>query len=148
VPAPELEQLVRAARCVFTSPLRRSRESAALLAPGTTPLVDPDFRETELPSGFRSRVRLTPELWGLIARSAWFCGWSAGVETSTAARGRAAKAAALLTARAARDDVVALVGHGMMNILIARHLRAAGWRGPRLPSQKHWGFGVYERNDP
>ncbi len=144
-PGPALEQLIREARCVFASPLRRSRESAAVLNPSVTPIVDPEFREAELPSAFRSSLRLPPELWGWVARSAWFCGWSLGADTFAAARERAAKAAALLRARAAKDGVVALVGHGMMNILIAGHLRAAGWRGPRLPSRKHWGFGVYER---
>ena len=146
-PGAALIQLIGAARCVFTSPLRRSRESAALLAPGTTTVIDVGFRDADLPCAFRSQLRLPPELWGLIARSAWFCGWAAGAESFTAARDRAAKSAALLRARAEQDDVVALVGHGMMNILIAGHLRAAGWRGPRLPSRKHWGFAVYERND-
>ena len=140
-----LEQLVRSARCVFTSPLKRARESAALLAPGVTALVDPDFREADLPCAFHSSLRLRPELWGLVARSAWLCGWSGGVESFPAARRRAAKAAALLQARAAQNEVVALVGHGMMNILIAHHLRAAAWRGPRIPSRKHWQFGIYER---
>lgn len=146
-PGAALVQLVGEARCVFTSPLRRSRESAALLAPGIATLVDEQFREADLPCAFRSQLRLPPEMWGLIARSAWLCGWSAGVESFSAARARAATSTALLTARAEKDHVVALVGHGMMNILIAGQLRAAGWRGPRLPSRRHWGFGVYVRDD-
>jgi hypothetical protein len=32
-----------------------------------------------------------------------------------------------------------------MNILIAAQLRRAGWSGPLLPPQRHWGFAVYER---
>lgn len=146
-PGDRLVQLVRSAGSVFTSPLRRSRESAGLLVPDATPVVEVAFREAELPCAFRSRLRLPPEMWGFIARSAWLCGWSGGVESVTAARERAARAAGLLSERATRDGVVALVGHGMMNILIAGRLRGAGWRGPRLPSRKHWGFGIYERND-
>ena len=146
-PPAALVELIHQAKCVFTSPLRRSRESAALLAPGAATVVDADFREAELPCEFHAGARLPPEVWGLFARSAWLCGWAAGVETFSAARARAAKAAAVLGARAARDGLVVLVGHGFMNILIARQLRAAGWRGPRLPSQKHWGFAIYERND-
>jgi broad specificity phosphatase PhoE len=144
-PPAALRAFMRGATSVFTSPLRRSRESAARLAPGVATLVDADFREAELPCGFRSGLRLWPGMWGLVARSAWCCGWSAGVETFAAARQRAAKAAALLRARAARDGLVVLVGHGFLNILIARHLRAAGWRGPPLPSQAHWGFAIYAR---
>ena len=144
-PSAELERLSRTAKCLITSPLRRSRDSARLLAPATAPLIDPCFREAELPSAFRSSLRLRPELWAGLARSAWFCGWSAGVETFRAARERASKAASVLTGHAEACGAVVLVGHGLMNILIARRLRAAGWRGPRFPSPQHWTFGVYER---
>jgi len=144
-PSAELERLSRTAKCLITSPLRRSRDSARLLAPATAPLIDPCFREAELPSAFRSSLRLRPELWAGLARSAWFCGWSAGVETFRAARDRASKAASVLTGYAEACGAVVLVGHGLMNILIARRLRAAGWRGPRFPSPQHWTFGVYER---
>lgn len=135
-PGKELEQHVRGAHCVAASPLRRSRESALLLAPSAQPLVDACFREGELPSAFRSALRLGPEVWAWLARSAWFCGWSGGVESFREARARAAQAAALLTAEARRGLVV-LVGHGLMNILIARQLRRTGWRGPRFPSSQH-----------
>ena len=144
-PDAALAQLIGSARHVFTSPLRRSRESAALLAPGLAPVVGAEFREADLPCDFQSGLRLRPELWGVLARSRWFCGWSAGVDSVAVVRQRAAKAAVLLQERAAHNDVVVLVGHGMMNILIARELRGAGWRGPMVPSRRHWGFGVYER---
>jgi broad specificity phosphatase PhoE len=144
-PSAELERLSREATCLVTSPLRRSRDSARLLAPTTVPRVDECFREAELPSAIPSGLRLRPKLWAALARAAWFCGWSAGVESFRAARERAAKAASVLTGHADEGGVVVLVGHGLMNFLIARRLRAAGWRGPRLPSTKHWTFGVYER---
>jgi len=144
-PSADLEQLSRMAKCLVTSPLRRSRDSAQLLAPATAPLVDPCFREAELPCAIRSGLRLRPRLWEWLARSAWFCGWSAGAESFKAARARASRAASLLTARAEACGAVVLVGHGLMNILIARRLRIAGWRGPRFPSPQHWTFGVYER---
>ena len=147
-PDPALDRLIRSAACVFTSPLKRSRESAALLVPGMSSVVAAEFREADLPSEFRSGLRLRPGLWGLLARSAWLCGWSAGVDSLAMVRERAKQAAALLQERAAREDVVALIWHGMMNMLIARELRAAGWRGPRLPSRRHWGFAVYERGGP
>src|SRR3989442_6434751 len=79
-----------------------------------------------------------------LARSAWFCGWSAGVESLKGARERASKAASLLTARAEACGAVVLVGHGLMNILIARRLRVAGWHGPRFPRAHHLAICVYE----
>jgi hypothetical protein len=111
----------------------------------TLPLIDPCFREAELPSAIRSGLRLRPEMWTWLARSAWFCGWSAGVESLGAARERAAEAASVLIGHAESFGAVVLVGHGLMNILIAQRLRAAGWRGPRFPSSRHWTFGAYER---
>ena len=130
---------------MLASPLRRSLDSAHLLAPGAEPLVDARFREAELPAAFRSSLRLRPEVWAWLARAAWFCGWSAGVESCRRARQRAASAAQLLVEHAERGAVV-LVGHGLMNVLIARQLRAEGWQGPRLPSPDHWTFGIYKRS--
>src|SRR2546428_10062667 len=144
-PSADLEQLSRIAKCLVTSPLRRSRDSAQLLAPATAPLVDPCFREAELPCAIRSGLRLRPRLWEWLARSAWFCGWSAGAESFKAARARASRAASLLTAPAEACGAGGLVRHGLMNILIAPRPRIAGWRRPRFPSPQHWTFGVYER---
>lgn len=144
-PSAELERLSREAKCLVATPLRRSRDSAQLLAPSIQPLIDPCFREAELPSAIRSGLRLRPMIWAGLARGAWFCGWSKGVESFRAARERAATAASVLTGHAEEVGMVVLVGHGLMNILIARRLRAAGWRGPRVPSTRHWTFGVYER---
>lgn len=144
-PSAKLQELVRAADAVVASPLRRSLESAALLAPTASPLVDGCFREAELPCAFRSGLRLSPNSWALLARVAWFCGWSAGVETFGGARGRARRAAEMLAAHAAARGPVVLVGHGLFNVFIAARLRAAGWKGPVLPPRSHWGFAVYER---
>jgi len=143
-PGAELEQLARQATCLIATPLRRSLESARLLAPSITPIVDAHFQEPDLPCAIRSELRLSPDLWAGLARTAWFCGWSAGVEPFKAARARASKAAAVLSARA-EAGIVVVVGHGLMNVFIARQLRRSGWRGPRLPLQRHWAFDVYEQ---
>jgi broad specificity phosphatase PhoE len=142
-PGVELQRHVRVAQCVVASTLRRSLESARLLAPSAELLIDACFREAELPSAIRSGLRLRPKVWAGLARLAWFCGWSAGVESFRDARERAAQAAAILIAQAAERGAVVLVGHGLMNVLIARQLRTAGWRGPRFPSVRHWAFGMY-----
>ena len=142
-PGADLEQLIRDARCLIASPLRRSIESARLIAPAVVPLIDDHFREPALPCAITSRLRLRPAVWTTLARTAWLCGWSAGVESFKAARTRAAAAAQILIARAEAAGSVALLGHGFMNILIAGRLRAVGWKGPRFPPPRHWAFGVY-----
>ena len=143
-PGPELVDLVRGASCIVTSPLRRSLESAHLLAPGVKPMTDRLVQEAALPSAFPSNLRLSPDAWRVLARVAWFCCWSGGVESFRAARKRAAQAAAMLIERSRTHPTIAVVAHGMMNILIARDLRANGWRGPWIPSPRHWSYGVYQ----
>lgn len=147
-PSAELQHLVRTADGVVASPLRRSRESASLLAPTGLPLIDECFREAELPFAISWGLRVPPGIWAGLARVAWCCGWSPEVESFAAARGRAARAAGILAAHAGARGTVVLVGHGLMNILIAAKLRAAGWSGPVLPGQRHWGFAVYDNPRP
>ena len=144
-PGAELEHLARQATQLIATPLRRSLESARLLAPSVVPVVDAHFQEADLPSAIRSGVRFSPDVWAFLARTAWFCGWSPGVETFKAARARASTAAAILARYAETQGVVVLVGHGLMNFFIARQLRRRGWRGQRFPIQRHWAFAVYER---
>jgi len=40
---------------------------------------------------------------------------------------------------------VILVGHGLMNRLIAKQLRYKHWQGPASPGKKYWKYGVYIR---
>lgn len=107
-------------------------------------MIEADVREAALPCAFRSGLRLPPALWGGVARTGWFCGWSGGVESFGATRRRAARAAQMLQALARQGDVV-VIGHGLMNALIAAQLRALGWKGPRFPSRAHWQFASYSQ---
>jgi broad specificity phosphatase PhoE len=139
-PSADLTRLARDARLLIVSPLRRSRDSAQLLRAETAPTVEEDLREAPLPSAFRSSIRLPPALWAGIARSAWFSGWSPAVEGFSETRRRAKRAAERLHALASEYGDIVVIGHGLMNVLVADGLRGLGWRGPRLPSRAHWGF--------
>jgi broad specificity phosphatase PhoE len=124
--------------CLVTSTMRRAVESAAVLAPGRAPLVNPLFDEAETPTAIRTRLALTPGHWDAIARGAWFLGWSPGVESLNHARRRAARAAAHLAGLATDHGSALLVGHGMLNTLIADALRQEGWIGMGRP-RAYWG---------
>lgn len=145
LPTAELQQLAREASRVIATPLRRSAESAPLLAPPVAPIVDAHFQEPDLPSALRTSVRLSPDIWAFLARTAWFLGWSPDVETFRAMRARASAAATILVAHAEAEGMVLVVGHGLINFFIARQLCRRGWRGPRFTLQRHWSFSVYER---
>jgi broad specificity phosphatase PhoE len=144
-PPAELVGIARSSRVLASSPLRRSLESAQAVAPGGAPRVDPLFREVALPAGIRAGLRLRPTLWSSLARLTWYLGWSPDIESYTAARERAALAAAALAGLAAAEETVLLVGHGIMNGMIGRRLRRAGWNGPWVRSRHHWAFMVYRR---
>lgn len=144
-PPAELVQIARSSRVLAASTLRRSLESAALVAPGVKQQVNPLFREVFLPTDFHSGLRLPPKMWTSIARSAWYTGWSPGVESFAEARERAALAAMVLVELASAYESVLLVGHGLMDGLIGRRLRRSGWKGPRLRPRRLWSFDIFRR---
>ena len=127
LPPPALAVLAASAGCIVTSTLRRSVESAALLAPGRAIISDPLFAEAGMPLPAADRQAVRPRHWNVTGRIAWVLGWSRGRETWRAARHRAHQAAARLDQLAHEHDSVLLVGHGLLNLLIQRALRAAGW---------------------
>ncbi|SRR5258705_182151 len=130
VPPPAtLKARAEAVGCIATSNLQRARESAQLVAPNRPILSDALFAEAEIPAAISMRLTLAPRYWSVLARAAWFCGWSRGVESLRQARIRAQRAAERLAALAAEHGSVMLVGHGMMNWLISRALRRGDWRG-------------------
>ncbi len=138
--APPAELVVRAATIplVVTSTIRRARDSAALVAPGRPALNDPLFDEAGLPTSIELGVALRPIHWGALARVAWLLGWSGDVESLREATSRAARAADRLAGLALTHGSVMLVGHGMLNTLICRELRRAGWKGTGSP-RTYWG---------
>lgn len=144
-PSAALQQLADASAVLVASPMRRSLDSAAVLRPGAPPLVEPLVQEVDSPSAIRSGLRLPAKLWSVLARLAWYCGWSPGAESYPAARRRAVEAAAHLAALAQAHGRILLIGHGIMNGLIGKRLRRAGWSGPWFRLYRHWGFAVYTR---
>jgi broad specificity phosphatase PhoE len=146
-PSAELLRIARSCRLLTTSQLRRSIESAKVVAaPHLTPQVNPVFQEVSTPTEIHSGLRMPPKAWKAVARSAWYSGWSPGVESFAEARRRARLAAMILIELASAHQSVLLVGHGIFNGLIGRRLRRAGWRGPRLRPRRLWAFAVYERD--
>ena len=142
-PPEDLVRLGRSCRVVAASTLRRSLESAELVVPGIAPRVHAMFKEVAPPTQIRIGLRLRPQLWSWLARAAWYCGWSPGVESYAEARERAAAAAEALTDLALEEESVILVGHGIMNGMIGKQLRHAGWSGPLLRPRRLWAHATY-----
>jgi hypothetical protein len=82
-------------------------------------LLFPLFRETELPNVLTiiGGLKLNPNIYAVILRCLWFCGYSWGCESLKNAKDRAKIASDLLVEYAQEQTTVALVGHGFFNIL-------------------------------
>jgi broad specificity phosphatase PhoE len=78
-----------------------------------------------------------------LFRLAWFCGFDSRAETASMAAQRAGEGAEKLISLAQEAEAVFLVGHGVMNSLIAKQLLTRGARGPRLTHSRYWDCSIY-----
>ncbi len=143
-PSPETLAELRHANYVACSDLPRSVESAHVLGFGHSYVADELFRESALPHFDSGSIALPITAWVTVCRLLWLAGFSQNGENYTAAKARARQAANQLIGLAETHGSVLLVGHGLMNYLIAQQLRANGWRGPVKPGKRFWEYGVYE----
>ncbi len=131
---------------VVCSHLIRSIESAKALGYSEIYLQEPLFRETTIPHFNSGSIALPISVWIVILRLLWLVGFSRNGESLANTRRRAREAAAKLVQLAGEHQNVLLVGHGFINLFIARELRKCGWLGPSKPGKEYWGYGVYEQS--
>lgn len=87
-------------------------------------------------------MRLPAAVWVALFRLLWLCGFSRNAD-SIQKTGIRAKAAAQKLMTLAEKGPVLLVGHGIMNRLIARELIAAGWLAPASHTNNYWSANDY-----
>lgn len=134
-------QIANSASTIVTSTSLRAISSVEVL--GQHPSLEEGlFCEAQLPYARWGLLRLPPSAWAGFFRLLWFLGYSNECEALGAARARAKTAANRLVSLAAKGPVL-LVGHGIMNRLIAKELLSRGWSGPSGPSSAYWGCSVY-----
>ncbi|MCZ4059366.1 histidine phosphatase family protein [Pantoea sp. LMR881] len=135
--------IARQASVVVCSPLPRARSSLTQL--GLHPQeIDDLFSEVAIPLLRSDRVQLPTTLWLALLRLLWLCGYAGESESVLHARNRASLAADKLIAFS-RHGTVLLLGHGIMNKLIARELRKRGWQAEKHASSRHWSSAIYHR---
>lgn len=145
-PPSEAVCVSKSCRSVVCSDLPRSIESAKALALPKIDLVDSVFRESDLPHANWRYPKLTLLTWLLFFRALWFLGYSNNGEPISTAKQRAQIAFVKLKQMADEHGSVMLIGHGIVNRLVAKKLRSNGWQGPKNPGNNYWEFGVYEYN--
>ena len=142
-PPPFSKTLAFSALQIVSSPLPRALSS--LNALGRQPdLIDEVFKEADLPIFHLPGFRLAPAWWAALLRIMWLCGFSPHVEPLEMAKQRAVQAARILVTFAqASNGPVLLMGHGVMNRLIARRLIASGWQAHSREGNGYWNVAIY-----
>lgn len=135
--------IARQASVIVCSPLPRAQSSLALL--GLDPVeVDAIFSEVSVPLLPSERLELPAFIWLMLLRTLWLCGYASETESLKLARQRAARAAEKLISLSEKGHVL-LLGHGIMNKMIARELRKRGWQAEKHASSRHWSSAIYHR---
>lgn len=142
----ETRRLAQEAGYVVSSPLGRCVRSLEYLLGRSGSPVDDRCAEAHLPYLELDAPRLPVKAWRLLFRSAWFLGFAAHTESIGSSSVRAGQAADRLIELAERHGSVLLLGHGIMNVLIAWQLRKRGWRGPlHLLLKDYWKPSIYRK---
>jgi broad specificity phosphatase PhoE len=99
------------------------------------------------PPNFPSWFKLSPKLWGFIARVWWwYFNHHEGQESRAQAEARADQAAAMLIELADGGENVVVLAHGFFNHLIGRSLkRKHGWKLVESEGYKYWSMRRFER---
>lgn len=134
-------RLAAGAEVIVTSTLPRARSSLEKLG-RTAHKVDALYCEVAMPVMPLTFPALPPALWLPLLRVMWIFGYAWQVESYAQAKQRAALAAEQLIQLSASGHVL-LVGHGIMNKLIARRLRHLGWLGEKHASSRYWSSAIY-----
>ena len=128
---------------VVCSDLERSIHSAKKLEFKQFHCSDAIFKEADLPHFDQSLIKLPVTVWLTILRIMCLFGFKKNGESFSQAKSRAKHAANKLIALSDTNEKVILVGHGLMNRLIAKQLILNNWQGPTSPGKKYWEFGLY-----
>ena len=144
-PTSEAMAAVRNIGLAATSTAPRALTSLAAL--GIAPTIkDSVFCEAALPVVSVPFLRLSPFSWALVFRLLWLFRLARGPESYTQAKQRAHQASDRLAALAgSTSGSVLLLGHGIMNRLIARQLRRQGWAETSSGGSGYWSVAVYEK---
>ncbi|MDB5442394.1 MAG: hypothetical protein JWP73_770 [Phenylobacterium sp.] len=146
-PPDALARFVDKAGTLLSSTRLRSVESARVLAPGRKVAEHEVLIEAPLPPpALPAWIRLSPRIWGFLARFWWwFFNHHDGQETRAAAERRADQAAAMLIDHALRGEDVVVLAHGFFNFMISRALRKRGWKQVSRVGYKYWSTRRFER---
>ncbi len=142
-----LAAMAEKAGVIIASTRRRSVETATAVAGGKAFAQDPLFIEAPLPPPRWPRwVKLSPRLWGFLARFWWwFFNHHEGQETRAQAEQRAREAAQMVAELAGNGQDVLIVAHGFFNTMVGQALQRRGWRCVEDQGYHYWKARIFKR---
>jgi len=139
----EISKIFDHSHQIICSELKRSSDSV-LLYDKTIDIKDSLFNEADLPYANWGLVKLPLIAWAFLFRFMWLFGYEENGESLTKAKQRAIKATDLLVKSSEKNISVTLLGHGLINRLIAKELVSRGWTAQNKMGTKNWDYGVFE----
>lgn len=146
-PPDRLKDQARRAGAILASTRRRAQETAQAVVAGRafdshTLLIEAPLPPPHWPDWFK----LSPRLWGFVARVWWwFFNHHDGQESRAEAEARADEVARLLCEEAAKGDDVLVLAHGFFNNMIGDALRRQGWKCVEDQGFKYWCMRRFEK---
>jgi len=146
-PPAQLVGFVEGCDVLISSTRLRAIESAQAVGPSREFAREAVLVEAPLPPPrWPSWIKLSPKVWGFLARFHWwFFNHHQGEESRKASEARADQAAAKLEALAEGGQNVVVLAHGFFNLLIGRALIKRGWRRTLREGYKYWSTRRFER---
>ncbi|WP_145997836.1 hypothetical protein [Vibrio sp. vnigr-6D03] len=141
------EQAIKAAQgcnIAVSSQLPRAISSVRMLGVEEVHHVQKCFRESDLPYLNWQTPKLNFLCWAVIFRLCWLFGFAKNGEPIHEAKERARLGANYLSALANQHESVFLLGHGIMNRLIAKQLKSQGWKQTESTGESYWSYSVFE----
>lgn len=132
---------------IVASPLKRAVETAERVAGDRRFMLDEVFVEAPLPPPQLPKfIKLTPRMWGFVARCTWYIGFNGNSESHDEAKIRAKNAADKLVSLNYESGTVSLLAHGWFNRMMRPHLKAHGYECVYDGGDFHWSYRIYQKD--
>jgi broad specificity phosphatase PhoE len=131
------------AELIISSEKPRAYQSALELCRGKAVLRLEELNEVPLPRIRIPLVQLRAEAWSVLGRLAQAAGYSYEAETIAAALRRSKVVAQRIVQHAATNQKIVVVGHGVINFLIAVNLKGSGWRVRTSGHSSYWRWQLF-----
>ena len=139
LPDDEIVRSIQNADYVLSSTLRRSIDSLKLIEVS----IDEKnslFNEASIPVLKGSMIKMRPTSWLMLFRLLSLAGVGRWARTLKETKKDAKSAAVRLVELSQEHDNIVLMGHGVMNWLIRKELKRAGWKSKTRDVHSNWGY--------